>query len=116
MTLPTLAFLSSSQDNGRHGTKGFGQVIQSHIPQPSLQEGSTIDNILRQYQNWDIESYASPNRPVAAFDRKSWSTLNLCTECFWLSALRVEASIFVSVTLQENRGLIPWVKRSFPVS
>jgi hypothetical protein len=70
MTLPTLASLRFSLDNGCHGTKGFGEGTQDHIPQPSQQEGSTIDNIFRQYNNFNMESYASPNRPMAAFDRK----------------------------------------------
>jgi hypothetical protein len=48
----------------------FGQGIRNHSPQPSQKEGSTIDNILRQYNNSDMESYAFPNRPMAAFDRK----------------------------------------------
>jgi hypothetical protein len=50
-------------------TTGHWSRIRSRLPQPSLLEGSTIDNILRQYKNSDAESFASPNRATAAFDR-----------------------------------------------
>jgi len=50
-------------------TTGHWSRIRSRLPQHSLQEGSTIDNILRQYKNSDAGSYDSPNRPMAAFDR-----------------------------------------------
>lgn len=49
-------------------TTGHWSRIRSRLPQPSLQEGSTIDNILQQYKS-DAESSTSPNRPMAAFDR-----------------------------------------------
>ncbi|PMD20792.1 hypothetical protein NA56DRAFT_156356 [Hyaloscypha hepaticicola] len=45
-------------------TTGHWSRIRSCLPQSSLQEGSTIDNILRQYKNSDVESNNSPNRPM----------------------------------------------------
>jgi hypothetical protein len=50
-------------------SKGHWSRIRNRIPQPSLQEGSTIENILRQYKNSDAESYTSPDRPTLTFDR-----------------------------------------------
>jgi hypothetical protein len=67
--------------------QGFGQGIRNHSLKPSQQEGSTIDNILRLYNNSDMESYASPNRPMAAFDRKL-----------------------------SDRGMRSWIKRSLLIS
>jgi hypothetical protein len=53
-----------------HGaTNGHWSRIRNRIPQPSLQEGSTIENILRQYKNSDAESYTSRDRPALKLGR-----------------------------------------------
>ncbi|KAE9368653.1 hypothetical protein N431DRAFT_561026 [Stipitochalara longipes BDJ] len=53
----------------RQLNRGNWARVRNHAGQSTLPEGSTIDDILRQYKGSDVESLASDNRPASSFNR-----------------------------------------------